>query len=234
MLVSAVWIAPAVLATIDRVAQRRLHGEPPASAQELIWAGGDWLVYALLTPPIFAAARRWPIARPHVARARDPPPRVLPALLRGLGHVGEDPAAGAGPDVQSRGQLQAMVTAAGDQFWQKRGLDLFGWIFTTLPFGVVVYLSHRRDRPRDPLFRRGQGSRGPAGARLGTARGHAAGGAAGPAQSPFPVQQPQHDCRARARRRHRDGDARDRAVERRAAQHARRDRRPTRWRWTTN
>src|SRR6266536_2951099 len=68
MLVSAVWIAPAILATISQIAQRRLNGEPAASAGELLWAGGDWLVYAILTPPIFAAARRWPIARPHVAR----------------------------------------------------------------------------------------------------------------------------------------------------------------------
>src|SRR5437763_9905990 len=68
MLVSVVWLAPAVLATIDHVAQRRLNGDPPAGPQELLWAGGDWLVYAFLTPPIFAVSRRWPIARPHVAR----------------------------------------------------------------------------------------------------------------------------------------------------------------------
>src|SRR5512132_2547403 len=68
MLVSAVWIAPAVLATISHVAQGRLHGEPPASLRELLWTGGDWLVYAVLTPPIFAVSRRWPIARPHVPR----------------------------------------------------------------------------------------------------------------------------------------------------------------------
>ena len=68
MLVSAVWIAPAVLATVSMVAQRRLNGEPPASLQELLWAGGDWLVYAVVTPLIFAVTRRWPIAQPHVVR----------------------------------------------------------------------------------------------------------------------------------------------------------------------
>jgi LytS/YehU family sensor histidine kinase len=36
--------------------------------------------------------------------------------------------------------VQALVKAAGDQFWHKLGLDLLSWIFTTLPFGVVVYL----------------------------------------------------------------------------------------------
>ena len=68
MLVSAVWIAPAVLATISRGVGARLDGEPAVSVRELLWAGGDWLVYAVLTPPIFALSRRWPIARPHIAR----------------------------------------------------------------------------------------------------------------------------------------------------------------------
>ena len=68
MLVSAVWIAPAVLATISQIAQRRLNGEPPASAGDLLWAGGDWLVYAVLTPPIFAVTRRWPIERPRIVK----------------------------------------------------------------------------------------------------------------------------------------------------------------------
>jgi two-component system LytT family sensor kinase len=140
MLVSAVWIAPAVLATIDQIAQRRLHGEPPASAQELIWAGGDWLVYALLTPPIFAAARRWPIARPHVAAraalhlafsllfcvAWATSGKILQLVL-GLTLKPEE--------------VQQMIAAAGDRVWQTFGLDLLSWIFTTLPFGVVVYLS---------------------------------------------------------------------------------------------
>jgi len=140
MLVSAVWIAPAILATIDQVAQRRLHGDPPANAQDLIWAGGDWLVYALLTPPIFAAARRWPIARPHVA-------------ARAVLHLGFSLLfcvawATSGKVLQlllgllfKRSEVEGMIKAAGDQFWQKLGLDLLSWIFTTMPFGVVVYLS---------------------------------------------------------------------------------------------
>jgi two-component system LytT family sensor kinase len=140
MLVSAVWIAPAVLATIDQVAQRRLHGDPPANARELLWAGGDWLVYALLTPPIFAAARRWPIARPRIGR------RAM--LHLGFALLFCVAWAASGKLLQlllgllfTPAEVQAFVTAAGDQFWQKLGLDLLGWIFTTLPFGVVVYLS---------------------------------------------------------------------------------------------
>ena len=138
MLVSVVWLAPAALATIDHIAQRRLNGDPPASPQELLWAGGDWLVYAFLTPPIFAVSRRWPIERPHVAR------RAMLHFVFSLifcaswATGGKLLQAGLGLLFKPQ-QVQAMVKAAGDQFWHKVGLDLLSWIFTTLPFGVVVY-----------------------------------------------------------------------------------------------
>jgi two-component system LytT family sensor kinase len=139
MLVSAVWIAPAVLATISQVAQRRLNGEPAATASELLWAGGDWLVYAILTPPIFAAARRWPIARPHVPRRA-----LLHLLFALLFCVGW---ATLGKLLQlvlslvfEPDQARTFIGAGGVQFLAKFGKDLAGWIFVTLPFGVVVYL----------------------------------------------------------------------------------------------
>jgi two-component system LytT family sensor kinase len=140
MLVSAVWIAPAVLATLSRVAQQRLQGEPPPTLQDLLWTGGDWLVYAVLTPPIFAAARRWPIVRPHIAR-------------RAMLHLGFSLVfcvgwAVAGKVLQlslrlllSPQEVREFARHAGDRFWAMLGLDLLSWIFTTLPFGVVVYLS---------------------------------------------------------------------------------------------
>ena len=140
MLVSAVWIAPAALATVDQVAQRRLNGEPPASPRDLLWAGGDWLVYAFLTPAVFWIANRWPIARPHLVRrallhlgisllfcaAWATGGKLLQAVLQQV----FDPQA-----------MRAAMATAGDQFWAKAGRDLLGWIFTTLPFGVVVYLT---------------------------------------------------------------------------------------------
>jgi two-component system, LytTR family, sensor kinase len=140
MVVSFVWIAPAVLATISHVAQRRLNGEPAASLRDLLWTGGDWLVYAILTPPIFAAARRWPIVRPHIAG------RVALhltfALLFCVGWAvsGKLLQLGLGM-VFSPQELRALVSAAGDRFWPTVGVDVLSWIFTTLPFGVVVYLS---------------------------------------------------------------------------------------------
>jgi two-component system LytT family sensor kinase len=140
MLVSAVWIAPAVLATISHVAERRLNGEPAAGAADLLWAGGDWLVYAVLTPPIFAVSRRWPIARPHVARRA-----LLHLLFALLFCVGW---ATLGKLLQlvlaltfRPDQARAFIGGGGAQFLAKFGRDLAGWIFITLPFGVVVYLS---------------------------------------------------------------------------------------------
>lgn len=140
MLVSAVWLAPAALATISAIAQRRLHGEPPASALDLLWAGGDWLIYAFLTPPIFAVSRRWPIARPHI------PQRAVLHLAFALlfcmawALTGKTLQLTLGLIFKPQ-EVRGFVAAAGDQFWQRLGTDVLSWIFTTLPFGVVVYLS---------------------------------------------------------------------------------------------
>jgi sensor histidine kinase YesM len=138
MLVSAVWLAPAVLATINALAQSRIHGDPTPSVRDLLWSGGDWLVYAILTPPIFFVSRRWPIARPRIV------PRALlhlafavlfciawavcgKLLQLGLGLIFT-------PDTVREFYAKA-------DFWQVVRRDLLSWVFTTLPFGVVVYLS---------------------------------------------------------------------------------------------
>lgn len=139
MLVSAVWIAPAVLATIGNIVERRLNGDPPASTPDLLWAGGDWLVYAILTPPIFALARRWPIARPIVAR------RALLHLLFALlfcvawATLGKILQLALGATFRPD-EFHKMVNAAGGHFLQRFAWDLVGWIFVTFPFGVIVYL----------------------------------------------------------------------------------------------
>jgi sensor histidine kinase YesM len=140
MLVSAVWLAPAALATISAVAQRRLNGQPPAQVSELIWAGGDWLVYAILTPPIFYVSRRWPIVRPHILRRS-----LLHLLFAVFFCIGW---AVSGKLLQLAlalifrpPELQEFLNNATNNLWSAVGLDVLGWIFVTLPFGVVVYLS---------------------------------------------------------------------------------------------
>src|SRR5579871_4889849 len=67
-MVSIVWLAPALLAVVQRIGIRLLNGRPIDEWRALLWAGGDWLVYAIMTPAVFWIARRWPIERPHVAR----------------------------------------------------------------------------------------------------------------------------------------------------------------------
>jgi signal transduction histidine kinase len=140
MLVSAVWLAPALFATINLIAQRRLHGDPPARLDELLWSAGDWLVYAVLTPPVFFVSRRWPIARPHVGR-------------RALLHLGASVLfcvawAVCGKALQLTlgwllrpDEVRSFIAAQGDRIWQAIGVEVLSWVFTTLPFGVVVYLS---------------------------------------------------------------------------------------------
>jgi two-component system LytT family sensor kinase len=140
MLVSAVWVGPAVLSAINQVAQRRLHGDPPASLRELLWSGGDWLVYAFLTPAIFWASNRWPIEKPHIAR-RAALHLSISLLLSAAWAVGGKVLEAALAALLTPGEMKTAMEAAGDQLWRKVSVDVVGWIFITLPFGMVVYLS---------------------------------------------------------------------------------------------
>jgi two-component system, LytTR family, sensor kinase len=129
LLAASIWIAPAVLAAVQDVMQRRLEGAPPAPLRELLFAGGDWLVYAFLTPPIFALVRRWPITRDRFA------PRVALHLAFALMFCVAWAVSGK--------LLQLMIGIFIDARALQEGLaprDWIGWILTTLPFGVVVYV----------------------------------------------------------------------------------------------
>jgi signal transduction histidine kinase len=129
LVVASFWIAPAVLAVVAQIGQRRLWGEPPATLQELLWGGGDWFIYAFLTPPIFAIARRWPIERPRVA-SRIGLHLAFSLLFCVAWAVGGK-------------LLQLLLGLLVDARALDEGLapnDWLGWIFVTLPFGAVVYL----------------------------------------------------------------------------------------------
>ena len=133
MIVSAAWILPAVFAAINRIVQAHLRGWEPATIRDVLFEGGDWFLYALLTPGVFAVSKRWPLTRPHLVR-------------RALTHLGFSVlfcVAWA-----SCGQLLRLVlalifapeTVGGSEFWRQFGVEWLSWIFITLPFGVAVYL----------------------------------------------------------------------------------------------
>lgn len=125
MLVSAAWIVPAVLAVVNRLAQARIYGAPRPDLAELLFESGDWFLYAFLTPAVFLVSRRWPLARPHLAR------RVVLHLAMSLLFC----AAWAGAGTV----LRAVLTP--DEIEGGPGVRFVSWLFITLPFGVAVYLA---------------------------------------------------------------------------------------------
>ena len=133
MIVSAAWILPAIFAAINRIVQARLQGWEPATVRDVLFEGGDWFLYALLTPGVFAVSKRWPVVRPHLLR------RVLIHLLFSLLFCVAWATAG-----QIFRFILMLIFArdllSHDQFWKQFGVQWLSWIFITLPFGVAVYL----------------------------------------------------------------------------------------------
>ena len=139
MIVSAAWLLPAAFAIINRIAQTHLQGWEPATARHLIFEGGDWFVYAFLTPGVFAVSRKWPLARPIRFG------RVILHLFFAVFFCVAWATCGQilrfvlvlifAPDV-----YQAAMQNGAAQFWWRFGVEWLSWIFTTLPFGAAVYL----------------------------------------------------------------------------------------------
>lgn len=134
LLVSAAWIVPAAFAALDRIVQGRLNGWNPVTARDLIWASGDWFLYAFLTPIVFLVSRRWPLARPHLER------RVPLHLAISLAFCVVWATAGKLLQLALGTRLIPATAAAGGDLWLKLGKDWLSWVFTTFPFGVAVYL----------------------------------------------------------------------------------------------
>lgn len=137
MLVSAVWLWPAVFGVIDSLGQSRLQGWELTPGQ-LAFRFWDWLAYAIVTPAIFWISARWPIVRPHLKR------RVLIHLAWALlfclvwALVGKVLQLVIGI-VISPEQVRAAMDEAGNDLVRQVGRNVASWILTTLPFGVVVY-----------------------------------------------------------------------------------------------
>jgi signal transduction histidine kinase len=137
MLGSAVWIVPAVFATISQIAQHRLNGDPPPNAAQLIWTAGDWLVYAILAPLIFFVSNRWPVVRSHLAKRMAI--HLVFALLTSVAWSVSGKLLQLALALTLRPpEAEEFLQAA--NFWQRAGMDLVGWIFNTLPFGAIVYV----------------------------------------------------------------------------------------------
>lgn len=132
MLVSAAWIVPAAFAALNRIAQTHLSGWDPATTRDLLWESGDWFLYAFLTPFVFALSQRWPLVRPHLAQRA-----VLHFSLSLLFCVAW---ATCGKVLQTALTLWFDPPERQTQFFQQLGVAWLSWIFTTLPFGVAVYL----------------------------------------------------------------------------------------------
>lgn len=124
-LVSLAWVAPALLAVVNEIAQHRLRGQPPARLADLLFVSGDWLLYALLTPAVFVLSQRWPLTAHRWRRS---------ALLH-LGFSLLFCTAWAGGGVILRALLVPEALDGGPL------LHFIAWSFITLPFGVAVYLA---------------------------------------------------------------------------------------------
>ncbi|MGH7674126.1 MAG: sensor histidine kinase [Gemmatimonadales bacterium] len=122
LFVSAAWLGPAILAAFQAYVQGRLGNRGPATWRSLLWEGGDWLLYALLTPAVFWLARRYPLMRGAIARR-------LPIHLAAAVVLC---AAWAGGGILLSWALFRSTPYGG---------GVVGWFFTSLPFGVAVYFS---------------------------------------------------------------------------------------------
>ena len=125
MLVSAAWIAPAILGGIGSIAQQRIHGGPKLNVGDVLFVTIDWLIYALLTPGVFALGARWPMQRPYLVRRATL--HLLFALLfcvvwAGLGTI-------------------LKIAVQPNELWGTPLQHFASWVFVTFPFGVAVYLS---------------------------------------------------------------------------------------------
>jgi two-component system LytT family sensor kinase len=123
MLVSAAWIAPALLSIVSNLGQARLWGGETSLAQ-LLFDSLDWLIYGFFAPAIFAISERWPLTGQQRRRWA-----WLVHFLSSLLFC----AAWAGA-----GTLLKMLLNT-DDFERGVGFSLLSWFYITIPFGVGAY-----------------------------------------------------------------------------------------------
>ena len=126
-MIFAAWLVPALLSGLNTFMQSRLEGERP-DWHWISFNSIDWLIYALLTPFVFRAGRRLPLAAPHLVRN---------ILLHAVGALGMCVA------WASLGTLLrlAIFPTSPDLTGAKVLREFIAWVFTTLPFGFGVYFA---------------------------------------------------------------------------------------------
>lgn len=122
VLVSAAWLGPAILAVFQAFGEAGLGNRGPVTWRVAVWEGGDWLLYALLTPMVFWLARRYPLTGGRLG-LRIPLHFAAAVALCALW-------AGGG-----LGLSWALFRST------PFGGGPIGWFLTSLPFGVAVYFA---------------------------------------------------------------------------------------------
>ncbi|MGE3526473.1 MAG: hypothetical protein AB7I33_11180, partial [Gemmatimonadales bacterium] len=121
-LVSAAWLGPAILAVFQAFGEAGLGNRGPVTWRVAVWEGGDWLLYALLTPLVFRLARRYPLTSGRLG-VRVPLHFAAAVALCALWAGG--------------GLALSWALFRSTPF----GGGPIGWFLTSLPFGVAVYFA---------------------------------------------------------------------------------------------
>jgi hypothetical protein len=121
-LVSAAWLVPGILSVFRAYVHSGMGEGEPLTWRWILWEGGDWFLYAFLTPAVFWSGARYPLAPGTLARR----------IPLHLGAAVVLCAAWAGGGVLLSLSLFGSTPYGG---------SAVGWFFTSLPFGVAVYFA---------------------------------------------------------------------------------------------
>ena len=122
LIISSAWLAPALLAVMKEYVRALVGSGEAPDTRLLLFEGGDWLIYGLLTPFVLLLARRYPLTRETLAR------RLPIHLTASIGLCAAWALAG--------WLLSFALFSAGPY-----GGTLLDWFLTSLPFGVAVYFA---------------------------------------------------------------------------------------------
>ncbi len=125
VLISAAWLGPAILAAIAAYLQSRMGWRGATGPKDLLWEGGDWLLYGALTPFVFLLSMALPLRRGSLARTV--PIHFAAALLLCVLWAG--------------GGLLYRRLLGLPPMGPSPLISMAGWFLITLPFGVAVYFA---------------------------------------------------------------------------------------------